>query len=60
MEGHTSQCRATMLLIVGIILIVARLYTTWDIWVVIGGLLVVKAICIYIMPNCKCTTKKKK
>jgi len=31
-------------LIVGIILIAVRLYTTWDIWIVVGAIMILKAI----------------
>jgi uncharacterized membrane protein HdeD (DUF308 family) len=43
------------MLIVGIVIVLARQYTTWDIWLVIGGLLVLKGILIMVMPpkdNC--------
>jgi len=56
----TPQCMATKLLVLGIILILVRLYTSWDMWVVIGALLVIKGVIIYAMPACKCQTTKKK
>ncbi len=55
---HGGVC----MLIVGIVLILVRLYTGWDIWVVIGAILVIKALLILLIPGC-CeapTTKKKK
>ena len=51
---------ATKLLIVGIILILVKLYTPWDMWLVVGTLLIIKAIILYIMPVCPCNTKAKK
>lgn len=50
MEGCTPVCKATMLLVLGILLILIRVYTAWDIWIVIGALLVIKAIVIFAMP----------
>jgi len=62
MEHCTPKCMAAKMLIIGIVLILTRLYTQWDIWVVIGTILVVKAVLLFMMPSCKCqtTTKKKK
>jgi hypothetical protein len=42
---------ATKILIAGIIIVLARLYTTWDIWVVIGALMIIKALLMYAMPK---------
>ncbi len=60
MEGCTSQCKAMRLLVFGIILLVARLYTTLDIWVVIAALLISKAILLFIVPVCPCSKKAKR
>lgn len=60
MTECTPPCKATKMLLFGIILIAVRLYTTWDIWVVVGALLILKALLTYMMPVCACTTKKKK
>lgn len=56
----TPRCVATKLLVMGVILILVRLYTAWDIWVVIGVLLIIKAIIMFFMPVCACETKPKK
>ncbi len=56
----TPRCMAAKLLVLGIILILIRMYTTWDMWIVIGALLVIKAVLIFFMPVCGCQTKKKK
>jgi len=40
-----------MSLVTTIFLILARLYTTWDIWVVIGALLIIKAVLIFAIPH---------
>jgi hypothetical protein len=55
--------KATMLLVLGIVLLLVRLFTNWDMWVVIGALLIIKAIFIYIKICCckkKEEVKKKK
>lgn len=41
---------ALKLLILGIILILVRLYTSWDIWVVLGVIVIIKALIIFLMP----------
>jgi membrane-bound ClpP family serine protease len=60
MEGCTPQCKAMKLLVFGIVLILVRLFTTWDIWVVIGALLVIKGLLMLMMPKCCCQKKGKK
>ena len=50
--GHgTPKGMAVKMLVLGIILILVRLFTTWDIWVVLGVLLVIKAILMFLMPG---------
>jgi hypothetical protein len=55
----TPACMGIKFLIVGIILILVTLYTTWNIWVVIGILLIIKAIMMFLMPVCLCNKNKK-
>lgn len=52
MEGHMSKHFAAKFLIAGIVIILVRLYTHWDIWVVIGALMIAKAILMLAHP-CK-------
>ena len=54
----TPKCIGIKLLIFGLILILASLYTTWNIWIVIGVLLIIKAIIMFIMPVCPCQKEK--
>ena len=66
MDECTPQCHAAKMLVIGIVLILVRLYTTWDIWVVLGALLIIKGVLIVAMHGCSCKTccttapKKKK
>ncbi len=57
MEDCIPRCKATKLLVLGLILLAVRLYTSFDMWIVIGALLVIKGILLYIMPVCACTKK---
>lgn len=55
----TPRCMAIKLLVLGIILILVRLYTSWDIWIVLGVLAIIKAIMLFAMPVCPCQTQNK-
>jgi len=59
MEGCTPKCMAMKFLVLGIILLLVRYYTTWDMWIVFGALLIIKAVILFVMPVCKCNVKKK-
>ncbi len=59
-DDCTPQCKGAKLLIVGLILILVTLFTTWNIWLVIGAMLVIKALLLFIMPVCPCRGKAKK
>ena len=50
------------MLVLGLVLVLVRLYTAWDIWIVLGAILIIKAVVMFVMPTCKCNvdTKKKK
>jgi len=55
MEEHTHHHKgkkAVMLLIFGLILILVRLFTQWDIWVVIGALMILKGVFMAVMSMC--------
>lgn len=58
MEGCTPRCWAMTLLFLGIVLILVRIYTVWDVWIVLGVLLILKGFLVLIIPNC-CQTKPK-
>lgn len=50
--GICVKCYAAKCIVAGIILIAARLYTEWDIWVVVGTLLVLMGILRLAKPSC--------
>ena len=54
----TPKCIATKLLIFGIILLISE-YNGWNTWMVIGVLLIIKAVIMYIMPKCCCNLNSK-
>lgn len=58
-ECCDPKMMALKMLVLGIILIVVRMFTTWDIWIVIGVLAIIKAAMIFFMP-CKCDEKPAK
>jgi hypothetical protein len=60
MDECTTQCKAGKMLVFGIILVLVRMFTDWDIWLVIGVLLIVKALSLFLMPKCMCQTKIKR
>ena len=61
MDECTRGCKATKYLFLGIVVILVRIfYNAWDIWIVLGALVIIKAIYMYIFPSCSCNTKSKK
>jgi hypothetical protein len=48
----TPKCKSMKLLILGIVIILLDIYTRWDLWLVIGILLIIKAIWVTLMPRC--------
>ena len=57
---HTPKVMAAKLLVLGIIIILVRMYTAWDIWIVLGALLIIKAVLHFAMPSTCCTIEKAK
>lgn len=58
---HTPKQIAGKMIVFGLIIVLVRLYTTWDIWVVIGALLILKGLAHACpMSGCCKAPKKKK
>jgi len=55
----TPGCIGAKLLVMGLVLILVRIYTQWDIWVVLGVILIIKAVMMFIMPVCACNRDSK-
>ena len=51
-DGYCGKCHAAKWIVFGIILIANQLYLKWDIWVVLGVLVVLKGIMKLAMPAC--------
>ncbi len=50
MGEHMRYCIGIKWIVVGLILILVRMYTTWDIWIVLGVLIILKGIMKFFMP----------
>ena len=51
-DGVCGKCWSMKYIILGVVLIAVRWYTPWDIWVVLGVLLILKGIMKMAMPMC--------
>ena len=63
-DGVCSKCWATKYMVVGLVLVANQMWFKWDIWVVIGMLLILKGIIKLAMPmgcgHCKSDMPMKK
>jgi uncharacterized membrane protein HdeD (DUF308 family) len=50
MEEFKHGHMAIKLLVLGIVLILIRLYTSWDMWIVVGIIMILAAILKLVMP----------
>jgi len=50
--GVCGKCHAGMAIVIGLILVINQLYVEWDIWVVVGVLIILKGIMKIVKPTC--------
>lgn len=50
--GICTKCMAAKLIVVGLVLIINQLYFGWDVWIVIGVLIVLKGVLKLVKPTC--------
>jgi len=50
--GTCPRCWAGKLIVIGVVLILARIYTNWDIWIVVGTIILLKGLLMLVMPTC--------
>ena len=51
-DGICGKCRAAKFIVLGLILVANQWWFKWDIWVVIGVLLIIKGLMKLAMPSC--------
>ncbi|MEK6859713.1 MAG: hypothetical protein AABX54_02760 [Nanoarchaeota archaeon] len=55
----TPTCKAIKLIVLAVIIILISVYKpAWNLWLIIGVLLIIKAIMLFIMPVCPCSKTK--
>jgi len=47
-----AKCHSGQLVVFGVILIVNQLYLGWDMWILLGGLIVLKGLLKMAKPTC--------
>lgn len=56
----TPGCKAMKMIVLGIVLILIRWLTNWDIWIVLGVIAILLGIKVLIWPVCPCHANLKK
>jgi membrane-bound ClpP family serine protease len=51
MIEHSHKWMVYKLLVLGVILILVRVFTKWDMWIVLGVILIIKAIAMLVIPG---------
>lgn len=58
---HTAKCWGIKMIVLGLILVlVPWLLPSWNIWMVLGVLAIIKGIWMLFMPCCSCQKKEEK
>ena len=50
--GMCAKCHAGKYIVLGLVLVINQMYLKWDIWVVLGVLLILKGVLKWVKPNC--------
>jgi len=60
-QGLCYKCFSCMLIVLGVVFILVRAYRPlWDMWVVIGMILIAKGLFHLAKPTCNCEDKEMK
>lgn len=54
----TPKCKSMKLLIMGIAIILLDTYTDLNLWLIVGVLLILKAVLVLLVPICPCCNTK--
>ena len=50
-DGICAKCLSMKYIVAGVVIILVRIYTNWDIWIVLGTMVAIKGLLKLAMPN---------